>query len=337
MKRSRSCAGNITPAGLTVVGIGPEEDAIRNLARARGVLEQVAFAGLKTGRELAELLNKHEIMVVPSRWAEPFGIVALEGIACGCVVVGSKDGGLKEAIGPCGVTFANGSVEELVAALRRVLREPELRESLRVDRETHLARFEATSVAQESWRDLREGLAMILLSHPTGNAYIPRNAARAMLEAGVLGEFWTCVNWRPGSALDRVLPPALRAQMARRTFSGIPVERIHTAPFRELGRFAAPRLGLARFTRREADLFSVDAVCTSRSATSPGRFGGPKDLAPFIPERIALLESFRAARERGWERFYDLPRRLLAGGKGHLRRRNGAGTRVGRHAPRDPG
>ena len=134
---------------LTIVGTGPEESAIRDLADVRGVVDQVEFAGLKAGRELAELLNRHEIMVVPSRWAEPFGIVALEGIACGCVVVGSEDGGLKEAIGPCGLTFANGSIEGLAAALRRALREPELRELLRSHRETHLARFEATNVARE--------------------------------------------------------------------------------------------------------------------------------------------------------------------------------------------
>ena len=41
------------------------------------------------GAALAALLNQCRILVVPSLWAEPFGIVALEGIACGCVVVGS--------------------------------------------------------------------------------------------------------------------------------------------------------------------------------------------------------------------------------------------------------
>ena len=38
-----------------------------------------------------------------------FGVVALEGIACGCVIVGSEGGGLEEAIGPCGVTFPNSN------------------------------------------------------------------------------------------------------------------------------------------------------------------------------------------------------------------------------------
>ena len=35
----------------------------------------------------------------------PHGIVALEGIACGCVPIGTAEGGLPEAIGPCGRSF----------------------------------------------------------------------------------------------------------------------------------------------------------------------------------------------------------------------------------------
>ncbi len=41
------------------------------------------------------------------------GIVALEGIACGCVVIGSQGGGLKDAIGNCGLTYPNGDVAAL--------------------------------------------------------------------------------------------------------------------------------------------------------------------------------------------------------------------------------
>jgi glycosyltransferase involved in cell wall biosynthesis len=97
-------------------------------------------------------LNDHQIMVVPSRWDEPFGIVALEGIACGCVVVGSENGGLREAIGPCGITFPNGSVDELATVLRKLLGDPELCSSLRSQREAHLARFEARTIACEYLR-----------------------------------------------------------------------------------------------------------------------------------------------------------------------------------------
>jgi glycogen(starch) synthase len=57
-------------------------------------------------------------MVVPSVMEEPFGIVALEGLACGCRMVISKAGGLPEAVGRFARIFRNGDVAELSAALR---------------------------------------------------------------------------------------------------------------------------------------------------------------------------------------------------------------------------
>jgi glycogen synthase len=150
-------ASDINPK-LTVIGSGPEESAMRELASTCQVRKQIEFLGLRTGSELAEILNAHQIMVVPSRWSEPFGIVALEGIACGCVVVGSENGGLREAIGPCGLTFTNGSVEGLAATLRMLLSDAKLCETLRANREEHLVRFEARTVAREYLR-VFEGVA----------------------------------------------------------------------------------------------------------------------------------------------------------------------------------
>jgi glycogen synthase len=156
-------------ADLTIVGSGPEEEKLRGLAQQlglgrRGVVAgiddsglpgsptpattpQVTFAGEKSGEELAATLNRHQIMVVPSRWAEPFGIVALEGIACGCAVVGSRDGGLREAIGPCGLTFKNGDERELADSLKALLLDPQQRAVFQKDASAHLEKFRADAVA----------------------------------------------------------------------------------------------------------------------------------------------------------------------------------------------
>jgi glycosyltransferase involved in cell wall biosynthesis len=79
---------------LTVAGKGPEEAAMKELTHALGLDSLVTFVGQVTDMQLNELLNAHKILVVPSRFGEGFGVVALEGIACGCVVVGSTFGGL---------------------------------------------------------------------------------------------------------------------------------------------------------------------------------------------------------------------------------------------------
>lgn len=134
---------------LTVAGDGPERAESEKLARELGLDGQVGFAGIVRGVELAKLMNAHDILVIPSRWAEPFGIVALEGIACGCVVVGSEEGGLPEAVGPCGLSFQNGSVSGLVEALRTALADPVVKAAARQQAEAHLRKFTTPAVAEK--------------------------------------------------------------------------------------------------------------------------------------------------------------------------------------------
>jgi glycosyltransferase involved in cell wall biosynthesis len=149
-------AGEGVRPGLTLIGDGPERDRLRGQAEGAGVGGQVRWTGALQGWALAEELRRHRVMVVPSRWAEPFGIVALEGAACGCVVVGSREGGLADAIGPCGETFANGDAAALARVLERVLRE-----GARVDaeeREAHLRRHTSGAVAAQYLRVFEEVL-----------------------------------------------------------------------------------------------------------------------------------------------------------------------------------
>ncbi|MFM6863096.1 MAG: glycosyltransferase family 4 protein [Dolichospermum sp.] len=137
----------LTPK-LTIIGTGPEESKLIQQAKDLKINDQVTFAGVKLEHELTKLLNAHQIMVVPSLWNEPFGIVALEGIACGCVVVGSEGGGLKDAIGTCGVTFANGNVEQLTKILFDLLTHPEKLKTYREQAKLHLDSHTSKAVAK---------------------------------------------------------------------------------------------------------------------------------------------------------------------------------------------
>jgi glycosyltransferase involved in cell wall biosynthesis len=141
----RLAARGVRP-GLAIVGDGPEAPHIEEQARRLGVADQVRMLGTRTGEELVRLLNGHRILVVPSRYHEPFGIVALEGIACGCVVAGSAGGGLKEAIGPCGVTFPNGDGDALADALARLLADPVHARDLLRNAPEHLAAHRSAAV-----------------------------------------------------------------------------------------------------------------------------------------------------------------------------------------------
>jgi glycogen synthase len=132
---------------LTIAGDGAERASLEKQTAQLELQSRVEFVGSQTSEQLAKLLRQHRILVVPSRWQEPFGIVALEGIASGCVVVGSAEGGLAEAIGPCGLTFPNGDAQALAKALSRLLDAPAECERLRQNAPAHLARFTPRHVA----------------------------------------------------------------------------------------------------------------------------------------------------------------------------------------------
>jgi glycosyltransferase involved in cell wall biosynthesis len=132
---------------FTVIGDGPELRGLKQLASELGLTDRVDFLGtVLEGR--GQIVARHKIMVVPSIWEEPFGIVALEGIAAGCAVVASQGGGLPEAVGPCGILIPNGDVRALAAALKDLLTNAFLREQLVARRSEHLKDFQPEFVAK---------------------------------------------------------------------------------------------------------------------------------------------------------------------------------------------
>jgi glycosyltransferase involved in cell wall biosynthesis len=132
---------------LTIVGDGPERPALERMVRKLGVQEHVVFTGTLSGKALTTELQSHRFLIVPSRWAEPFGNVALEGMACGCVPIVSSGGGLPDAVGDAGVVFESGQKDALVDALETLMVDP-LRESrLRAAGLRHLRSHQPAEVA----------------------------------------------------------------------------------------------------------------------------------------------------------------------------------------------
>jgi len=136
-------------AKLTIIGDGPERGSLQRQCKRLGLDDQVAFSGTHTGEDLAALLNTHKIIVIPSRWQEPFGLVALEGMACGCVPIGAECGGLPDAIGPAGVMFPCGEVEPLALSIESLLSDEQALEHYRQVAQEHLSNHNTAAVARK--------------------------------------------------------------------------------------------------------------------------------------------------------------------------------------------
>ena len=137
---ARLAAGN-KRLTATMIGMGPQADELKQRADKAGIAAQVEFPGTMEGETLVHALNRHRILVVPSRWEEPFGLVALEGLACGCVVVVANSGGLPEVIGPCGPTVPKNDFIALAAELDRLLSNPEILADYRQRIPQHLSKY----------------------------------------------------------------------------------------------------------------------------------------------------------------------------------------------------
>jgi glycogen synthase len=133
---------------VTIAGDGPDLDLLRRMVEESGLGEQVTFAGIQTGQGLVELLNRHWTIVVPSRWQEPFGLVVLEAIGCGCRAIVAASGGLMEAAGPFAIVFERENVRALAEAIERALTEKFDWEKYWRATEEHLEPHRASEVAR---------------------------------------------------------------------------------------------------------------------------------------------------------------------------------------------
>lgn len=105
---------------LTIVGgsnIQHESDIFKNQASNSEYAKDIIFTGFKQPMEINEILNRNKIQVVPSVAAEAFGVVVLEGLSCGCRMVGSDGDGIAEAMHGCGHLFKKGDSKDLCEKL----------------------------------------------------------------------------------------------------------------------------------------------------------------------------------------------------------------------------
>lgn len=108
-------------AELTVVGDGPDRDALQAKARDLGVTQRVEFLGYKSQTEVADYLKTHSVFVLPS-FAEGVPVVLMEAMAAGLPVVTTKIAGVPELVedGVSGRLVSPGDVSALSDALNEL-------------------------------------------------------------------------------------------------------------------------------------------------------------------------------------------------------------------------
>lgn len=114
-------------ARLRIVGEGPERPELERLANACGLSDVVSFGGPVAPGEVPALINEATVVVVPSRWNEPFGLVALEAALMARPVVAARVGGLGEVVehGTTGLVVEREDAVALSAAVTHLLAHPE--------------------------------------------------------------------------------------------------------------------------------------------------------------------------------------------------------------------
>ena len=119
--------------------------SLRPLAEAASI----AMPGYRPHADVLAAMARAAIVVVPSRWAEPFGLTALEALAAGAALVYAPNGGLPEVVGDAGVPIDPENPAALAEALVALARDPARRAALGEAGRARAARFDPRRVVAE--------------------------------------------------------------------------------------------------------------------------------------------------------------------------------------------
>ena len=137
---------------FVVAGTGTAEAELRRQAWRLGLHRKGAFLGWVGDDMLHSLYRIADLCIVPSIY-EPFGIVALEAMASGCLCVVADTGGLREVVpddGTVGLRFPSRDAAALQEVLERVLTDDAERAQLVAEAREHVLRFDWSEVARQT-------------------------------------------------------------------------------------------------------------------------------------------------------------------------------------------
>lgn len=160
------------PIHLHIFGSGDQLyiDELRQFLQEKGLSSAVTFHGRVPQEELIGYYDRSDIMLVPSLWQEPFGLVIAEAMARELPVIASDLAGPSEILShrQDGLLLPPGDEQALAEAIHSLMEHPEERLRLgRAARETVRQRFTIALTAQRVEQHLRQSLQYIA----PGNTY----------------------------------------------------------------------------------------------------------------------------------------------------------------------
>ena len=138
-------AGQKVPFTFAILGDGPQLEEARAFVEKQGLSDGMKFLGSASQNEVAGWFNRSRILVIPSVWQEPFGLIAIEGLGCGVRLICSDQEGLREASGNQAVFFPSGDHLKLTEAMAEQLQSPPVQDLHSISE--HLSKHHASSVA----------------------------------------------------------------------------------------------------------------------------------------------------------------------------------------------
>jgi glycosyltransferase involved in cell wall biosynthesis len=153
----RACVKVIGRWSITVVGTGPAQEELEELAERLGIAGRVTWLGALPRQRVDEVWQRLDCVVMPSRtaprWVEVVPRAAYEAMAHGIPVVASDSGALPAAVGGGGVIVPEEDVTALGATLQRLHDEPAERVRLgTLGRQRIMAEFTDVAVADRTLR-----------------------------------------------------------------------------------------------------------------------------------------------------------------------------------------
>ncbi|HEX4085246.1 MAG TPA: glycosyltransferase family 4 protein [Chthoniobacteraceae bacterium] len=145
---------------LLIAGEGPEREPLEKLASKLGLGERAQLIGRADRTKAAALFRGCECFVLPSRM-EPLGIVNLEAMAAGKMVIASRTGGVPEIVaeGETGLLFPPEDEAALASALTKAAGDPSLRERYGAAGRQAVEAFTWPVIADQYNRIYRDALA----------------------------------------------------------------------------------------------------------------------------------------------------------------------------------